>query len=410
MTNSSSSRPSGIVRFGDRANVRWNRQLQAAAWIALVLLLPLMYGWSLAFADSQAAVAVPEKVAPDTSAQEIQHNGRQLIHQAYELTKVAQQIDEYEQIIDICKQAMLEDLPKDHLKYTKRLMSWAHNKRGEVRTDEASEVAAEGDTERATEFDRLAMEDFETSILLDNTRWKAYHNRGINFAVRGDYEKAMEDFEKTSELNPRYVNAWFNLGEIHYDTGNFEQAIEKYNEVIRLRPDDTEAHRGRANSYHSLRLYRKALADFDEAITLEPGSAVMHAERADVHGRLGNWAKAAADYRQAIELDNELGRAYQGAAWIMATCPVDRFRDTDRALQAATRAIELDGDQDYRYLDTMAAAQAANGNYEDAMSHMEKAIDVAPESEREQLESRRTLYESEKPFRQAFRLKRATRR
>ena len=321
MTNSSSSRPSGIVRFGDRANVRWDRQLQAATWIALVLLLPLMYGWSLAFADSQAAVAVPEKVAPDTSAQEIQHNGRQLIHQAYELTKVAQQIDEYEQIIDICKQAMLEDLPIDHLKYTKRLMSWAHNKRGEVRTDEASEVAAEGDTERATEFDRLAMEDFETSILLDNTRWKAYHNRGINFAVRGDYEKAMEDFEKTSELNPRYVNAWFNLGEIHYDTGNFEQAIEKYNEVIRLRPDDTEAYRGRANSYHSLRLYRKALADFDEAITLEPGSAVMHAERADVHGRLGNWAKAAADYRQAIELDNELGRAYQGAAWIMATCP-----------------------------------------------------------------------------------------
>ena len=90
--------------------------------------------------------------------------------------------------------------------------------------------------------------------------------------------------------------------------------------------------------------------------------------------------------------------------------PVDRFRDKDRALQAATRAIELDGDQDYRYLDTMAAAQAANGNYEDAMSHMEKAIDVAPESEREQLEIRRALYESEKPFRQAFRLKRATRR
>jgi len=410
VSESPNSSSTGSRRFAERCNFRWSNHRSVVYGLALVAWLLTLATGNAVRAQGEPSATIPKKIAPDASAQKIQRKGQRLINQAYELTTVAQEVDEYDQIIDLCKRAMLEELPKVHLDYSKRLMSWAHNKRGEARSDQASEFATEGDTDQAEELDQLALKDFESAIALDKTRWKAFHNRGVNAALQGDYDNATKDFEKTIELNPAYVNAWFNLGEIYYDSEEFDQAIEKYDEVIRLKPEDADAYRGRANSYYSLRLYRKSLTDFDRAVTLNPGSSISHAERADAHGRLGNWAQAAADYRQAIELDNKLGRAYQGAAWIMATCPVERFRDKDRALQAAERAIELDGESDYRYLDTIAAAHAANGNYEDAHDYLEQAIEAAPETERKNLEKRRQLYESEQPFRQASRTKRATRR
>ena len=444
MTNAFSSCLSHGIRFYHRTYVLRELSWRKVLSVSLLLVLPFVMGWTPALADNDVTateddvtateedvtvtenteaeedpitsqtgdtteVTAPNEIVPDASAQEIQKKGQQLVDQAYEMTKTAQQVEDFQQIIDLCKQAMLDELSDVHLQYTKRLLSWSHNKRGEARADEASEVAVEGDSQRALELDELALNDFEISILLDKTRWRSYHNRGVSFALRGDYEKATRDFEKTIELRPGYVNAWFNLGEISYDKGEYDQAIEKYDEVIRLRPKDAEAYRGRANSYSGLRLYRKALSDFDKAVTLNPENAVSLAERADTYSHLGDWRNAAANYRQAIELNQNLGRAYQGAAWIMATCPIQKFRDKDRALKAASRAIELDGDQDFRYLDTLAAAHAANENYEEAISYLEQAIDVAPELEREQLEKRRTLYESAKPYRQASRLKRATR-
>ena len=41
----------------------------------------------------------------------------------------------------------------------------------------------------------------------------------------------------------------------------------------------------------------------------------------------------------------------------------------------------MDGDEDHRYLDTLAAAQAANDNYEEAVLEIEQAIELAPENE-----------------------------
>ena len=74
--------------------------------------------------------------------------------------------------------------------------------------------------------------------------------------------------------------------------------------------------------------------------------------------------RAATDYRGAVEIDPNLARAYQGAAWLMATCPDEKFRNQKVALQAAKKAIEIGGDDNARFLDTLAAAYADTGQFE----------------------------------------------
>jgi tetratricopeptide (TPR) repeat protein len=105
----------------------------------------------------------------------------------------------------------------------------------------------------------------------------------------------------------------------------------------------------------------------------------------------------------AIRLDNSLGRAYQSAAWLMATCPEQRYRNEQMALRSAQRAIELDGSADYRYLDTLAAAQANARQFTEAQQSVNKAIESAPSDVVSELRQRLALYKSNRPFRDSAR-------
>ena len=389
----------------------------------LIISTGTLFAWTIVAGagavGAQQDQEAPQTIEADRSARKLQEPSQHLVDEAYSQhlvdeayskTKTARTSEEFSHVIKLCKQAMLAELTPIRSKYNKRLLAWAHNMRGEVFADQASEIDDAGDTNRAIELDAKALRDFESAVLLDPSGWKPYHNRGVSYALLGRYDQALVDFNKAIKTNPGFFKAWFNRGEIHYYHEDYEQAVKDYTEVIRLKQDDAKAYSGRANARYSLRQFREALEDFSRAVELDGSNALVFTDRADAHNHLGNWGRAAADYRQAINLDNALGRAYQGAAWLMATCPDQRFRDASRALQAAERAVELDGGGDYRYLDTMAAAYAANGNYEKAVTYVTDAIELAPESEIKALKNRKTLYTQNQPFQQASRSNRGTRR
>ena len=364
----------------------------------------------LIYAQTAEPQTVPNKRSLDPDARKLLTQNQHLVTQAYKATQNAQTVDDFDNVINLCKQAMLDELPEKLLQYTKDLLSWTHNKRGEGYAHQANEAAEQGNMETAVDMDSQAMKDFESSILLDGKRWRAIHNRGVSHAILGNFEQAMEDFNRTIELKPNFSKAWFNRGEVGYEQEDFGGAVRDYTESIRLNPEDPGAYSGRAHSHYRMDRYREALADYDQAIEFGEKDALAYTDRGDAHHRLGHWQHAASDYRRAIKLDEALGRAYQGAAWLMATCPDKRYRNHERALQAAQKSIELDGDEDHRYLDTLAAAQAANDNYEEAVLEIEQAIELAPENETGKLQDRLKLYQEKKPYRQASRPRRTTRR
>ena len=67
----------------------------------------------------------------------------------------------------------------------------------------------------------------------------------------------------------------------------------------------------------------------------------------------------------------------------MSTCPDDNFRNPELAVQAAEKAIALDGDTDYHYLETLAVAQASAGDFEAAISTQKKAIELVPNEQQQ---------------------------
>ena len=330
-----------------------------------------------------------------------QEEPRSVLDSAYAKTKTAESIEDFTGIIALCNQARAKELSPQLSEYSKQLLSWTHNRRGEVYAEQAAKLLESGQKGQAGELDAKALADFEKAVEFDSSRWKPIHNRGVSYALVGKYEKALADFSRVVELKPDYSNAWFNLGEIRRELGELDKAVDDYSRAIRLKPDDFGALMGRGQAFFRLRRLREALEDFQRSLVLNPHSADAYANRGDTYQGLGMWEQAAEDLRHANQLDKMSSRAYQAAAWLMATCPEARFRQADLAVQAAEHAIQLAGTRDQRCLDTLAAAYANAGRFDEAVTTLNKAMDSTKnERDRVALQGRMRLYKSGKPYRQ----------
>ncbi len=299
-------------------------------------------------------------------------------------------------------QLQQQGLLPDHSAYVDRLTAWLLNRRGELLTQQSTQQRAQGDDSQALALDNQAMQDFTSSIQLD-PQWRALHNRGVSYAMLGQYSEALADFGRAIQRNPPQTVSRFNRAELLLDMGRASQAEQEYATVLQLQPADVPARLGRAHARFYQRRFDEAMRDFDDVIQQEPENAVAYADRADLHAYLGEWEQAARDYMLAVGLDKSLGRAYQSTAWLMATCPDARIRDRETALRAAQRAIELDGHRDYRYLDTLAAAQANADQFPAAQESLQRALAAAPKEVVPELRQRLALYQQNQPYRDAAR-------
>lgn len=338
---------------------------------------------------------------PLATAQEAGDPARKkLYEQLYERATAAETVAELTELIQQMTELRGQETSEDMKPYVSQLLAWTLNRRGEAYTKQATEKAERNDQDAAEELDRLALKDYEKSIELDPQRWKSLHNRGVCLALKGQFTDALKDFTRVIELRDDYANAWFNRGEIHYELGHFDKAVADYDQAIRLTPQDAAMYTARGHANFQLRRFDEALQDYSQVVKLLPDSAEAYADRGDAYRSLGQWEEAANDFRQAVRLDNKLPHALQSAAWFVATCPDHRFRNAQLAVQAARRAVELRGEADYIYLDTLAAAYAENGDFDLATETVRRAIELAPQDNVQPLEQRLTLYEAKKPYRQ----------
>ena len=311
--------------------------------------------------------------------------GDTFIAKAHAQSTAAISVSDYTQILELCQRGIHAGVSEESDGYTRRLMSWAYNRRGELLSEQG--------------HDTLALVDFEAAIQNDKSRWRAYHNRGVSLALVGKHRDAIADFNRTVEINPRFANAYFNRGEVFYELGELESAIRDYTRAIKLQPDDAAFHASRGHTYHRLGQYREAAHDYTVGLRLDGENAAVRCNRGDLYAELGYYKQAVADYQEAVRSDSKLARAYLSSAWMMATCIDVTYRSVEGSLDAMTQAAKLGGQQDHRFLDILAAVQANAGNYNQARQTLEKALETAPEEYRGQYATRLDLYEKRQPFR-----------
>jgi tetratricopeptide (TPR) repeat protein len=173
----------------------------------------------------------------------------------------------------------------------------------------------------------------------------------------------------TLSKNP---NAWLaqnNLGVVLFGEGKVQEAIRHYEQALETEPDYFEAHVNLANV-----LLQQG----------QSGDAIRH-------------------YERALQLETESPQAQNGLAWALAIVDPSKGGDPIRAVALAERACALTRNQSPTYLDTLAAAYAAAGRFNDAVTAAQRAIEVARSTGQFQLvpeiEDHLALYRSRRAFR-----------
>jgi tetratricopeptide (TPR) repeat protein len=218
---------------------------------------------------------------------------------------------------------------------------------------------------------------------------------------KGATDKALADYNRAIELDPKYVDARYARGWTLRETGAPAKAIEDFSRALERKPDHVLAllERGRCN--YQLGRSGQAADDLTKALELNPQFAAAAYYRGLAHQSAGEYAKAIEDFARTIRLAPDMPAAFNDLAWLLAACPEEKHRDGATALKSALKACQLADEPSWRFLDTLAVAYAATGDFAKAVETQKQALAAAEEAqlrEREELQSRLELFEAQKPY------------
>jgi tetratricopeptide (TPR) repeat protein len=262
----------------------------------------------------------------------------------------------------------------------------------------------------------------------------AYVERGQAHEAQKRLDLARKDLDEAIRVLPTALSALSARGWFRMRRAETSSALEDFTEVIRLAPEQDKGYIQRAMAHAGSRAYAEAIADSTEAIARHPGSAEAYSLRSQAHAMLGKHAEALADADRAIELAPSHVEFYWGRvrsyerqgryeeeiaelermlrlnpddvatcnmlAWVLATCPDARLRDGPRAVELGRHGCGKASWKEPQIMDTLAAAYAEAGQFEEACAYEERSIKMLPPgTDTKRYLARLATYRSRQPHR-----------
>ena len=206
------------------------------------------------------------------------------------------------------------------------------------------------------------------AALAGATRARVAEYRDPEILWRGAVEAAPD--------NPR---ALVNLGEVLHARGRSAEAERLFRAALALHPPyaRAQAQLGR------LALERgdpaAAEAHLRRALELDPRHSDIRTNLGELLARRGATREAMAQWREALERDPGLAYAANNLAWVLATDPDPELRDPAEALRLARQSADESAGSEPEILDTLAAAYASAGRWEEALVAARRALAEARE-------------------------------
>lgn len=246
--------------------------------------------------------------------------------------------------------------------------------------------------------------DSETLIQWEPTNPVGYFLRGMAWALKGQWEEALRDYDRAQAMAPGHLPSLLARAHVYLRLGRAGEAEADCDAYLRRDPEVASVYELRGLARRLQGRWREAAADFTSALQRDP-SVDRYNRRAEMHYYEGDYAAALRDHTEALKLDPYHPGTFNLLAWIWSTCPDPEFRNGLRARDCAIRACELTEWSEPSFLDTLAAACAECGEYDQAVHWATKAVEILQqrsESDAKQLQDylkRCELYRQGKPFR-----------
>jgi tetratricopeptide (TPR) repeat protein len=228
--------------------------------------------------------------------------------------------------------------------------------------DEAMDLQGNGDVAGA-------LTKWQKALELDPADARANNGMGIALGMSGKQDDAIPYFRKAVQNQGDFFEAYYNLGIILTKENKIDEAADAWQNVVRIRPQFAQGHENLGYAFY-------AESKFPDSLT---------------------------QLRIALEEDPNRLFALKLAASLLATCPDSAVRNGPEALSLAERAKQLSGGNDPGILDTLSAAYAEIGRFDEATAAEQQAVALAAQQEDATLESRLKAHMARYELKEALR-------
>ncbi len=252
---------------------------------------------------------------------------------------------------------------------------------------------------------REAREAFSRAVAIDPNHVESKLGGARALAMAGDTAAAVGEYRAILAAHSSSWEAHHELGLLLSREGREEEAVRLLSIAVALAPRSTASLLALGMIQLRAREYEDAKRQFEAALGIDPESAEAHAHLGRSMSLTGHARDAVEHYRQAIRLRPDWPTPYNNLAWILATHPDSGSRDPKEAIALATEAVRLLDAPSASALDTLAAAQAAAGEFQLAAGTAGQALELAlaagAEEQAGEIKKRMELFERREPYRAA---------
>ena len=255
--------------------------------------------------------------------------------------------DEYGKALDAANMA-IKLLPKKDTEY----LTFAYGYRSKT-------SLCLGDTVKA-------LADCEAAIKVDPKNTDLYNDRAQIYYEQKKYALADADYRKMTELKPGDVMGYMGLGRNANAQEHWEDAIKHFDYVTKLSSEYSSGYSFRAESYIGLEKWNEATDDIVKALSLDWDRKAHY---------LAVMVKEPAFTMLVAKLKVQSAKAPNEATWpyIIGTM-YEQAKDYNKAIDYYTQANSKDASE--QILQKIATCHYRLGNYEDALTYINKALNM----------------------------------
>lgn len=190
----------------------------------------------------------------------------------------------------------------------------------------------------------------------------------LTYRQVGTWSNSQTLFRHAVESERDNILGMYWLGTAYWKAGKLADAQTQFEDILKVQPDLEPALRALGLLLAVRGQPQKALEEFDEAIHVRP----------------------------------EQPEPLRHKAWLLATSPDESVRDGKTAVYFAKQALQRSAGEPPEYWDTLAAAQAEAGEFDEAVASAKKALEKAEAVQADDLipgiRQRLEFYESGHPY------------
>jgi spermidine synthase len=211
----------------------------------------------------------------------------------------------------------------------------------------------------------------------DPTFTDARNNLGRIYLREGRLDEAIENFNELINLNQGTADIYYNLGMALGMKGKYDEAIRYFGRGIELNPEYPEIEKRMGTALLAADKPKEAIEHLEKSLQANPNETVVYISISIAYIKTGNYKEALDNWSKAEKLQAGSVHKLNNPAWQIVTADEVSAEDANNAIEFTEGACEMTGHKEVNLLDTLAAAYAAGGRFEDAENTAQKAIEAA---------------------------------